>query len=96
MATCTAEPLVEAARQTPRRHWTDALDPEAFGGQLLRAEAELDRTGHFPLEALVAARLDGRPERWREVARRLAAGAVPVESVIAAAGGPPAASGSTT
>lgn len=96
MATCTAEPLVEAARQTPRRHWTDALDPEAFGGQLLRAEAELDRTGHFPLEALVAARLDGRPERWREVARRLAAGAAPVESVIAAAGGPPAASGSTT
>ena len=83
MAAGGAEPLLEAARQTPRRHWIDVLDPEQFGCQGLRAEAELDRTGHFRLEALVAAHLDGRPERWAEVSRRLAAAATPVEAVIA-------------
>jgi hypothetical protein len=83
MAACSAEPLVEAARQTPRRHWIDVLDPERFGCQGLRAEAELDRTGHFPLEALVATHLDGRADFWCELARRLAAGATPVESAIA-------------
>lgn len=83
MAVGSAEPLLEAAARTPRRHWIDVLDAEQFGCQGLRAEAELDRTGHFPLEAQVAAHLDGRRERWAEVARRLAAGAVPVQGVIA-------------
>lgn len=83
MAVGSAEPLLEAAKRTPRRHWIDVLDAEQFGCQGLRAEAELDRMGHFPLEARVAAHLDGRRERWAEVARRLAAGAVPVEDVIA-------------
>lgn len=73
MAACAAEPLVEAARRTPRRHWIDALDDDLFGCQVLRTEAELERTGHVPLEALVATHLDGRPERRRAVARRLAA-----------------------
>ncbi|ACU74223.1 hypothetical protein Caci_5364 [Catenulispora acidiphila DSM 44928] len=82
MAAGSAEPLVEAAKRIPRRHWLDVLDEEAFGGQMLRDEAELDRTGHFPLEALVAARLDGRPERWAEVARQVAGGRMPVEAVV--------------
>ena len=83
MAVGSAEPLLEAAKRTPRRHWIDVLDAEQFGCQGLRGEAELDRMGHFPLEARVAAHLDGRRECWAEVARRLAAGAVPVEDVIA-------------
>ncbi|WP_194923349.1 hypothetical protein [Catenulispora pinisilvae] len=83
MAACSADPLIEAARQAPRRHWIDTLDDDGFGCQLLRTEAELDRVGHLPLEALVAEQLDGCPDRWRAVARRLAAGAGPVESVIA-------------
>lgn len=49
---------------------------------MLRAEAELDRTGHFPLEALVAAHLDRRPERWAEVARQVAGGRMPVEMPV--------------
>ncbi|WP_194914498.1 hypothetical protein [Catenulispora rubra] len=96
MASCSAEPLVEAARQTPRRHWIDVLDPERFGCQGLRAEAELDRTGHFPLEALVAAHLDGRADFWAELARRLAAGATPVESAITDVAARTAVSASTT
>ncbi|MBS2533375.1 hypothetical protein KGQ20_11385 [Catenulispora sp. NF23] len=85
MAACSAAPLIEAARRTPRRHWIDTLDDDGFGCQLLRTEAELDRTGHLPLEALVAEQLDGRPDRWRAVARRLAAAAGPVEAVMAEA-----------
>jgi len=96
MALCSAEPLVEAARQTPRRHWIDVLDPEQFGCQGLRAEAELDRTGHFPLEGLVAAHLDGRADFWAELARRLAAGAAPVEAAIAGVAALTAVSASST
>lgn len=99
MAVGGAEPLLEAARQAPRRSWTDLLDPEQSGCQALRGEAELDRTGHFPLETLVAAHLDGRPERWGEVARRVAAGAAPgqtAETVIAATALLPAALASST
>jgi hypothetical protein len=83
LLTGTAEPLIEAALEVPRKHWIDALSEEQFAYQLLRSEAELGRTGHFPLEALVAAHLDGRPERWGEVAWRLAEGAAPVQAVIA-------------
>ncbi|WP_370373871.1 hypothetical protein [Catenulispora sp. GP43] len=96
MAAGTAEPVVEAARRTPRRHWIDLLDPEEFGAQGLRTEEELDRTGHFPLEGLVAARLDGRPELWAEVAWRIATRRMPVEAAIAAVGAQPAASASTS
>ena len=96
MALCSAEPLVEAARQTPRRHWIDVLKPELVGCVGLRAEAELDRTGHFPLEALVADHLDGRADFWAELARRLAAGAAPVESAIADVTALTAVSASTT
>jgi hypothetical protein len=96
MAAGCADPLLEAARQTPRRHWTEVLDPEQSGCQELRGEAELDRMGHFPLEALVAAHLDGRPERWGQVARRVAAGAAPVGAVVAETAVLPAATASST
>jgi hypothetical protein len=96
MAAGSAEPLVEAARRTPRRHWVDLLDAEDFGAQGLRAEQELDRTGHFPLEGLVAARLDGRPELWAEVAWAIATRRMPVEAAIAAAGSHPAAPASSS
>lgn len=96
MTACSAEPLAEAARRTPRRHWIDVLDPELFGCQGLRAEAELDRVGHFPLEALVAEHLDGRADFWRAVAWRLAAGATPVETVITEVAALAAASASTS
>jgi hypothetical protein len=82
MLTGTAEPLVDAARGIPRKHWVDTLTDEHFAHQLLRSDAELDRTAHFPLEALVAAHLDGRPERWAEVAWRLAEGEAPIGAVI--------------
>ncbi|NUR29037.1 MAG: hypothetical protein HOV83_24880 [Catenulispora sp.] len=83
LLTGTADPLVDAARKVPRRHWLDAVGDEDRRYQALRTDAELDRIGHFPREALVAAHLDGHPERWRAVARRLAGGAAgPVEAVI--------------
>ncbi|NUR58136.1 MAG: hypothetical protein HOV87_05480 [Catenulispora sp.] len=83
LLTGSAGPLIDAALQVPRRHWLDTLSDEDHRYQALRTEAELDRTGHFPREELVAAQLDGRPDRWREVVRRLAAGtAAPVEAVI--------------
>ena len=83
LLTGSADPLIDAALQVPRRHWLDTLSDEDHRYQALRTDAELDRTGHFPREELVAAQLDGRPDRWREVVRRLAAGtAAPVEAVI--------------
>lgn len=83
LLTGTAGPLVDAALRVPRRHWLDTLPEECHRFQALRTDAELDRTGRFPREELVAAHLDGRPDRWREVVRWLAAGVtVPVETVI--------------